>query len=195
MFQTDIINDSDPLTMSRLATAGGVHAQKQMIRERLYPLIKPKQPNLAVKITDMLMKLEHSDILAMLDNQDALQKRVDSYSHFLLQQLPDILKKLQVKHSDPTTARVGNLVATTDVVSIDGDVSTAEADAIAEVAAAVEDAVITDIVARAIAADNAGTVALAKIIATDQADAIPESVVTAQDNAKSVCHYSCKCHS
>merc|ERR1712138_145082 len=49
----------DPLTLSALANASPT-LQKNMIGERLYPLIHHSQPELAGKITGMLLEMDNS---------------------------------------------------------------------------------------------------------------------------------------
>ena len=48
------------------------HQQKQMLGERLYPLIQQQQPDLAGKITGMLLEMENSELLLLLDSQQAV---------------------------------------------------------------------------------------------------------------------------
>lgn len=51
--------------------------QKQILGERLYHLIYPSHPNLAGKITGMLLELEYAEIVYLLDFHDALAARVE----------------------------------------------------------------------------------------------------------------------
>merc|ERR1712119_270406 len=51
--------------------------QKQMLGERLYPLINALHPNLASKITGMLLEIDNSELLNMLDNEKALSAKVE----------------------------------------------------------------------------------------------------------------------
>ncbi|EIN07305.1 polyadenylate binding protein [Punctularia strigosozonata HHB-11173 SS5] len=50
--------------------------QKQMIGEMLYMRIAPAQPDLAGKITGMLLEMENAELIHLLDNDDALQSKV-----------------------------------------------------------------------------------------------------------------------
>merc|ERR1712013_821025 len=54
----------EPLTASLLATASASE-QKQMIGERLFPLVQDHQPHLAGKITGMLLEIDNSELLNM----------------------------------------------------------------------------------------------------------------------------------
>lgn len=58
----------DQLTASMLAGAQP-QEQKQMLGERLYPHIQNLHPDLAGKITGMLLEIENSELLSMLDFQ------------------------------------------------------------------------------------------------------------------------------
>lgn len=50
--------------------------QKQMLGERLFPLIQNIYPDLAGKITGMLLEMENSEILHMLESSEALRAKV-----------------------------------------------------------------------------------------------------------------------
>lgn len=51
--------------------------QKQMLGEALYPKIHAQQPELAGKITGMLLEMENSELLGLTENDDALRAKVD----------------------------------------------------------------------------------------------------------------------
>lgn len=63
------------LTASMLASATP-EMQKQMLGERLFPLIQQSQPELAAKITGMLLEMEVAEILTLLDSQSELQAKI-----------------------------------------------------------------------------------------------------------------------
>jgi len=70
------IHGQEPLTASMLASAQP-QEQKQMLGERLYPLIDAMHPELASKITGMLLEIDNSELLHMLDSRDSLQSKVE----------------------------------------------------------------------------------------------------------------------
>jgi len=70
------IPGQEPLTASLLATASASE-QKQMIGERLFPLVQEHQPHLAGKITGMLLEIDNSELLNMLESRDLLSAKVD----------------------------------------------------------------------------------------------------------------------
>lgn len=71
-----VIQGQEPLTASLLATATSSE-QKQMIGERLFPLVQDYQPQLAGKITGMLLEIDNTELLHMLDSQELLAAKVE----------------------------------------------------------------------------------------------------------------------
>uniref|UniRef100_A0A7N5K975 Poly(A) binding protein cytoplasmic 1 like n=1 Tax=Ailuropoda melanoleuca TaxID=9646 RepID=A0A7N5K975_AILME len=72
------IPGQEPLTASMLAAAP-LHEQKQMIGERLYPLIYDTHTQLAGKITGMLLEIDNSELLLMLESPESLNaKKMES---------------------------------------------------------------------------------------------------------------------
>lgn len=65
----------EPLTAAALASASP-EMQKNMIGERLYPLIHNTQPELAGKITGMLLEMDNSELLHLLESPDALNSKI-----------------------------------------------------------------------------------------------------------------------
>jgi len=63
------------LTASALASASP-EMQKNMIGERLYPLIHQSQPELAGKITGMLLEMDNSELLHLLESPEALNAKL-----------------------------------------------------------------------------------------------------------------------
>lgn len=50
--------------------------QKQMLGERLFPLIQHMYPELAGKITGMLLEIDNSELLHMLEHHESLKAKV-----------------------------------------------------------------------------------------------------------------------
>jgi len=68
-------NVPEPLTAAALANASE-DQQKNMIGERLYPLIHAAKPDLAGKITGMLLEMDNPELLHLLESPDALQAKI-----------------------------------------------------------------------------------------------------------------------
>merc|ERR1739838_999033 len=66
----------EPLTASMLAAAPP-NEQKQMLGERLFPLIQSMHPELAGKITGMLLEIDNSELVHMLEHQESLKGKVE----------------------------------------------------------------------------------------------------------------------
>merc|ERR1719209_1253930 len=74
--QAVVITGQEPLTASMLAAAPP-QEQKQMLGERLFPLIQQTHADLAGKITGMLLEIDNSELLHMLENQQALKAKME----------------------------------------------------------------------------------------------------------------------
>lgn len=70
------VQGHEPLTAKMLAGANP-QAQKDMLGERLYPLIERMHPNEAGKITGMLLEIDNSEILHLLEHHDSLRSKAD----------------------------------------------------------------------------------------------------------------------
>jgi len=70
------IQGQEPLTASMLAAAPP-NEQKQMLGERLFPLIQSMHPELAGKITGMLLEIDNSELVHMLEHQESLKGKVE----------------------------------------------------------------------------------------------------------------------
>ncbi len=70
------IQGQEPLTASMLADAQP-QEQKQMLGERLFPLIQCMYPNLTGKITGMLLEIDNSELLHMLEHGESLKAKVE----------------------------------------------------------------------------------------------------------------------
>merc|ERR1711993_222366 len=66
----------EPLSTTSLASASP-QEQKQMIGERLFPLVQEYEPHLAGKITGMLLEIDNSELLHMLESRESLRTKVE----------------------------------------------------------------------------------------------------------------------
>merc|ERR1712223_1452314 len=74
--QAVLVQGQEPLTASMLAAAPP-QEQKQMLGERLFPLIQRMFPDLAGKITGMLLEIDNSELVHMLEHNESLKGKVD----------------------------------------------------------------------------------------------------------------------
>lgn len=65
-----------PLTAAALAAAPPA-MQKQMLGEKLFPLITKYQPELAGKITGMMLEMDNSELLILLESEQQLRAKVE----------------------------------------------------------------------------------------------------------------------
>uniref|UniRef100_A0A8C6S137 Polyadenylate-binding protein n=1 Tax=Nannospalax galili TaxID=1026970 RepID=A0A8C6S137_NANGA len=70
------VQGQEPLTASMLAS-GLPQKQKQMLGEWLFPLIQAMHPTPAGKITGMLLEIDNSELLHMLESPESLHSKVD----------------------------------------------------------------------------------------------------------------------
>jgi len=66
----------EPLTIEALAAAEQSQ-QKQMIGERLFPLIKAVQPEKAGKVTGMLLEMDNGELIHLLENDKARNEKIE----------------------------------------------------------------------------------------------------------------------
>jgi polyadenylate-binding protein len=71
----EMATGTGPLTLAQLTNAS-MEQQKNMIGERLYPLIQSRQPELAGKITGMLLEMENAELLNLLESPPALDQKI-----------------------------------------------------------------------------------------------------------------------
>lgn len=69
------VQGQEPLTSTMLADAPK-QEQKQILGERLFPLIQRMYPDLAEKITGMLLEINNSELLNMLESKESLETKV-----------------------------------------------------------------------------------------------------------------------
>merc|ERR1719265_2421082 len=68
--------EGQALSLQQLAAASE-EKQREMIGERLFPLIQARQPTLAGKITGMLLEMDNGELLHLLETPKALDEKVE----------------------------------------------------------------------------------------------------------------------
>ncbi|XP_031104127.1 polyadenylate-binding protein 7 isoform X2 [Ipomoea triloba] len=66
-----------PEMLSSLLAAASPEQQKQILGERLYPLVSERKPDLAAKITGMLLEMDNSELLLLLESPESLAAKVE----------------------------------------------------------------------------------------------------------------------
>uniref|UniRef100_A0A5B7AK56 Polyadenylate-binding protein n=1 Tax=Davidia involucrata TaxID=16924 RepID=A0A5B7AK56_DAVIN len=69
-------SEGSEMLSSRLAAASQ-EQQKQILGERLYPLVQNHKPDLAAKITGMLLEMDNSELLLLLESPESLAAKVE----------------------------------------------------------------------------------------------------------------------
>merc|ERR1712176_969446 len=67
---------NQPLT-SELLNSVNPSQRKQMIGERIFPLIQSREPKLAGKITGMLLEMDNMELLHLLEDETALMAKIN----------------------------------------------------------------------------------------------------------------------
>lgn len=98
------VQQEQQLTASILATATSSE-QKQLIGERLFPLVQTHQPHLAGKITGMLLEIDNTELLHMLESQELLSAKVEEAVQVLqAHQAKEAHANAQASTATPTVA-------------------------------------------------------------------------------------------
>ncbi|KAF5737507.1 polyadenylate-binding protein 7-like isoform X1 [Tripterygium wilfordii] len=63
-------------SLSSMLAAASPDQQKQLIGERLYPLVQKHKPDLVAKITGMLLEMDNSELLLLLESPESLAAKV-----------------------------------------------------------------------------------------------------------------------
>ncbi|KAM3340339.1 polyadenylate-binding protein 7 isoform X1 [Capsicum galapagoense] len=66
-----------PEMLSTLLAAAAPEQQKQILGERLYPLVIKHKPELAAKITGMLLEMDNAELLLLLESPESLETKVE----------------------------------------------------------------------------------------------------------------------
>ncbi|XP_044154759.1 embryonic polyadenylate-binding protein [Bufo gargarizans] len=90
-----LMQGQEPLTASMLAAAPP-QEQKQLLGERIYPLIHSMHASLAGKITGMLLEIDNSELLHMLESPESLHSKVE-----------EAVAVLQAHHAKESTNKGG----------------------------------------------------------------------------------------
>ncbi|EOY08042.1 Poly(A) binding protein 7 [Theobroma cacao] len=64
-------------TLSSMLAAASPEQQKTILGERLYPLVQKHQPDLVPKITGMLLEMDNSELLLLLESPESLGAKVE----------------------------------------------------------------------------------------------------------------------
>ena len=72
----NMFDPSKPLTAAVLAAAPP-GMQKQMLGEKLFPAVARWQPELAGKITGMMLEMDNSELLILLESESQMKNKVD----------------------------------------------------------------------------------------------------------------------
>ncbi|KAL1541342.1 polyadenylate-binding protein 7-like [Salvia divinorum] len=85
--------------LSSVLAAAPPEQQKHILGERLYPLVAHHQPDLAAKITGMLLEMDNSELLVLLDSPESLAAKVEEVVQVL---------KLSNKAKEPNPDALGS---------------------------------------------------------------------------------------
>ncbi|XP_057785698.1 polyadenylate-binding protein 7 [Salvia miltiorrhiza] len=89
--------------LSSLLAAAPPEKQKHILGVRLFPLVSHHQPELAGKITGMLLEMDNSELLVLLDSPESLARKVE--------EAVQVLKLTKAKVSNPDALRSNYLSA------------------------------------------------------------------------------------
>ncbi|XP_010908819.1 polyadenylate-binding protein 7 isoform X2 [Elaeis guineensis] len=70
-------NSRELKMLSSMLAAASPQQQKQIIGEHLFPLVQKHKPDLAAKITGMLLEMDNSELLLLLESPESLAAKVE----------------------------------------------------------------------------------------------------------------------
>merc|ERR1719311_21115 len=82
--QQSMPDPNAPLSAAALAAAPP-SMQKQMLGTKLYPRVAKYQPELAGKVTGMMLEMDNSELLILLESENQLKNKVDEALRVLSQ--------------------------------------------------------------------------------------------------------------
>ena len=74
-----VVSEKEPVTTSAIAKAEP-EEQNQVIRDRLLPMVQQIQTDLVGKVTDMILELDKTEQLRLLESHEALKSKVGRQS-------------------------------------------------------------------------------------------------------------------
>ena len=76
--------------------------QKQMLGEKIFPMISRIHPEMAGKITGMMLEMDNSELLMLVESPDQLKAKVDEALRVSTEQeAADELKLIQMRRRGP----------------------------------------------------------------------------------------------
>ncbi|KAL2934863.1 Embryonic polyadenylate-binding protein [Bienertia sinuspersici] len=101
------MSSDGPENLSTMLAAATPQQQKQILGERLYPLVHNHKPELAAKITGMLLEMDNAELLLLLESSESLKTKVE--------EAMQVLKLSKVKIPNQEKLHANFLTSTTEV--------------------------------------------------------------------------------
>ncbi|XP_076924656.1 polyadenylate-binding protein 7-like, partial [Bidens hawaiensis] len=71
------VGERSEMLSSNMLSAASPETQKQILGERLFPLVNELKPDHAAKITGMLLEMDNTELVLLLESPEALAKKVE----------------------------------------------------------------------------------------------------------------------
>ncbi|KAK1411798.1 hypothetical protein QVD17_32569 [Tagetes erecta] len=101
------VGERSEVLSSSMLSAATPEAQKQILGERLYPLVNQLKPDLAAKITGMLLEMDNTELVLLLESPEALAKKVDEAVQVLLKVSKTKVSSTSQESSHPSILSAG----------------------------------------------------------------------------------------